>query len=129
MEQTSLSFTQALQCPITQSKYHAPPCKLEMIEDDLDFSIDVLRHTMFKSWALQWHRSSAFMNDFHVLLHLNNERNSLHAWTWEGKVVARCQFWMFNWSLDFDVQKVPFGVAKSLYLPGLPLQLYRLDFL
>lgn len=47
------------------------------------------------------------MDNHHVLLHLALERDYLHAWAHEGRMVIGCNFWFFNWSIDFDTQKEP----------------------
>lgn len=47
----------------------------------------------------------SFMDKVHMLLHLVTERDYIHAWAWEGRVVAGCQFKLFNWSIDFDTRK------------------------
>lgn len=39
----------------------------------------------------------SFMYDYQVLLHLANEMDYLHAWAREGRMVAGCQFQLFNW--------------------------------
>lgn len=54
----------------------------------------------------------SFMDDFHVLLHLENERDYLRTWAREGRVVAGCQFWLFYWSVDFDLKKEPSVAAQ-----------------
>lgn len=45
------------------------------------------------------------MDRHSVLLHLILERDYIHAWAWEGCVVVGCAFRLFNWLIDFDVQK------------------------
>lgn len=54
----------------------------------------------------------SFMDDFHVLLHLANERDYLHAWVREAWTVAGCQFHLFNWSVDFNFKKEPSTAAQ-----------------
>lgn len=71
----------------------------------------------------------SFMDAHHVLLHLANEKDYLHAWAREGRVVAGCAFHLFNWNIDLDVQKEPLIEAQWIFLPGLPLLFYRLDYL
>ncbi|KAF5445102.1 hypothetical protein F2P56_034180 [Juglans regia] len=92
-------------------------------------SIDVLRRQIIQSWGLSEVPMISFMDNYHVLLHLANEKDYVHAWAREGRLVAGCQFRLFNWSVNFDVNKEPSIVPQWIYLQGLPLQLYRLDCL
>lgn len=57
------------------------------------------------------------MDDFHVLLHLVNESDYLHALAREGWMVAGCKFRLFNWSVDSDVKKNPSTVAQWISFP------------
>lgn len=92
-------------------------------------SIDALRLQIIKTWGFCEVPMVIFMDEFHVLLHLANEKDYLHAWAREGRFVAGCQFRLFNWSVDFDVNKEPSIAPQWIYLPGLPLHLYRMDCL
>lgn len=49
----------------------------------------------------------SFMDKYHVSLHMPNERDYIHVWAREWRVIAGCQFWLFNWFVDFDVKKEP----------------------
>lgn len=60
-----------------------------------------------------------FIDKFYVLLHLANKRDYLHAWTREVRVVAGCQFRLFNWSIDFNVRKESSVVVQWIFLPRL----------
>lgn len=71
----------------------------------------------------------SFMDKFHVLLHLLNKRDYLHAWATEGRVAVGCQYRLFNWSMDFNVNKEPSVTTQWIFLPRLPLMMYRLDCL
>lgn len=117
------SFIQALQRPLSVAKFRFPSRKPEMIDGDLGFvftdaeidrvaddlkfvlvlkflsarpSIDVLRRHIIKSWGFVEVPMISFMDDFHVLLHLATEKDYLHAWAREGRIVAGCQFCLFN---------------------------------
>lgn len=70
-----------------------------------------------------------FMDDFHVLLHLANEKDYLHAWATKGSVVAGYQFRLFNWWVVFYVKKELPIAPQWIFLLGLQLHLYRLDCL
>ncbi|KAK3188863.1 hypothetical protein Dsin_028424 [Dipteronia sinensis] len=150
------SFAQALQRPIPSSKYRIPLRRPELINGDLGFvfsdvemeraaedlkyalvlkflssrpSIDVLRVQIIKTWGFSDVPMISFMDDRHVLLHLANKKDYIHAWAREGKVVVGCQFRLFNWFANFDVNKEPSIAPQWIFLPDLPLHLYRLDCL
>lgn len=53
-------------------------------------SIDVLRLKIIKMWGFSEVPMISFMDDYHVWLHLANEKDCLHAWMREGRVVAGC---------------------------------------
>ncbi|KAK3184522.1 hypothetical protein Dsin_031808 [Dipteronia sinensis] len=107
------SFAQALQRPIPSSKYRIPLRRPELINGDLGFvfsdaemeraaedlkyalvlkflssrpSIDVLRVQIIKTWGFSDVPMISFMDDLHVLLHLANEKDYIHAWAREGRV-------------------------------------------
>lgn len=61
-------------------------------------SIDVLCLKIIQTWGFMEASMVSFMDDFHMLLHLANEKDYLHAWAREGRVVVACQFQLFNWS-------------------------------
>ncbi|XP_042958005.1 uncharacterized protein LOC122293494 [Carya illinoinensis] len=150
------SFAQALQRPIPTAKFRIPLRKPELISGELGFvfseveisrvakelkyalvlkffskrpSIDVLRRQIIKSWGFSEVPIISFMDELHVLLHLANEKDYLHAWAREGRYVAGCSFRLFNWTADFNVKKEPSIAPQWIYLPGLPLHLYRMDIL
>lgn len=92
--------------------------EMDRVAEDLKFtlilkflssrpSIDVLQCQIIKTWGFSEVPMISFMDDFHVLLHLANEKDYLHAWAREGRVVASCQFCLFNYSVNFDVKKEP----------------------
>ncbi|KAK1549214.1 hypothetical protein Q3G72_014050 [Acer saccharum] len=89
--------------------------------------IDVLRVQIIKTWGFSKVPMISFMDNHHVLLHLANEKDYIHAWAREGRVVAGCQFRLFNWSANFDVNKESSIVPQWIFLLNLPLHLYRLD--
>ncbi|KAI9195370.1 hypothetical protein LWI28_014229 [Acer negundo] len=92
-------------------------------------SIDVLGVQIIKTWGFSEVSMISFMDNHHVLLHLANKKNYVHVWAREGKVVAGCQFQLFNWSANFDVNKEPSIVPQWIFLPDLRLHLYRQDCL
>lgn len=51
----------------------------------------------------------------------------MYAWAREGCMVAGCNFHLFNWTDDFDVQKESVTATQWLFLLGLPLIFYILD--
>ncbi|KAI9176278.1 hypothetical protein LWI28_000684 [Acer negundo] len=149
-------FAQGLQRPIPSSKYRIPLRRQELINGDLGFvfsdvemeravedlkhtlvlkllssrpSIDVLRVQIIKTWGFSEVSMIIFMDNHHVLLHLANEKDYIHAWAREGRVVDGCQFRLFNWFANFDVNKEPSIVPQWIFLLDLPLHLYRLDCL
>ncbi|KAI9185127.1 hypothetical protein LWI28_004452 [Acer negundo] len=128
------SFAQALQRPILSSKYKISLRGPELINGDLGFvfsdvemeratedlkhalmlkfltsrpSIDVLRVQIIKTWGFSEVPMISFIDNHHVLLHLANEKDYILAWARERRVVAGCQFRLFNWSANFDVNKEP----------------------
>lgn len=92
-------------------------------------SIDELRLNIIKTWDFKEVPMLSFMNLFHALQHLVNERDYLHAWAREIRVIVGCQFRLYNWFMNFDVNKEPSMVVQYIYLPGLSLMLYWLDCL
>lgn len=91
-------------------------------------SFNVLRSEILKSCGFAVTLTINFMDFFHVLVHLKNDQDYLHTWTRERRIVASCKLWLFN-SLDFDICKEPSIAAQWIFLPSLPLVLYRLDCL
>lgn len=61
----------------------------------------------------------SIIDKVHVLLHLANEKDYLHAWTREGTVIASYQFKLFNWSINFHVKIELALAAQWIYLPKL----------
>lgn len=55
-------------------------------------SIDIVWKQIIKTWGFLEMPMINFMDNYHVLLHLANERDYVHAWAQEGRVVAGCQF-------------------------------------
>lgn len=146
----------ALQRPLQQPKFCLPLRKPENINGELGFvffdmemarvdvdlkfalvlkftstrpSIDVLILNIIIAWGFTEVPMVSFMVDYHVLLHLANEKDYVHDWAREGRVVFGCQFRLFSWTVDFDVKKEPSIVPQWIFLPRLPMHLYRLDCL
>lgn len=53
----------------------------------------------------------------------------MHAWARERWVIDGCTFCLFRWTKDFDLKKEPSIVAQWIFLPGLPMHMYRVDCL
>lgn len=87
-------------------------------------SIDVLRLKIFKTWGFSEVPMISFMDEYNVLLNLANEKYYLHAWVRERRVVAGCQFHLFNWTVVFYVKKESSIASQWIFLSGLPLLLY-----
>lgn len=69
--------------------------------------IDVIWLNIIKTWGFKEVSIVSFMDYSHVLLHLANEQDYLHAWAREGRVIVECQLRLFNWSVEFNVNKEP----------------------
>ncbi|XP_042959294.1 uncharacterized protein LOC122294521 [Carya illinoinensis] len=92
-------------------------------------SIDKIRLTVVKTWGLTEVPTISFMDEFHVLIHMKNERDFVHGWAREGRTMEGLPFRLFKWTKDFDVQKESPLAPQWIFLPGLPMHLYRIDFL
>lgn len=55
-------------------------------------SIDIVWKKIIKTWGFLEMPTIKFMDNYHVLLHLANEKDYVDTWTQEGRVVAGCQF-------------------------------------
>lgn len=111
------------------SKLQIPPCwpklingemeisfidtNMEKVDEDvklaliLKFSvrrppIDLMWLHINMSWGFLDSLIVNFMDKQPVLLDLASEKDYLHAWAREGRMVARCCFSLFNWTVDFD---------------------------
>lgn len=67
--------------------------------------IDVIRLNMVKKWGLTQISTISFMNDFHFLIQMKNERDFVHGLTWEGRIMEGISFCLFKWTKDFDLCK------------------------
>lgn len=47
----------------------------------------------------------------------------------EGRIMEGNAFRLFKWTKDFDVKKESPLAPQWIFLPGLPMHLYRTDFL
>lgn len=83
--------------------------------------INILQQSIIKTWGFLEVPMVDLMDNFHVLLHMANKRDYLHAWAREGHIVTCFQIRLFNWSVDFDVNKEPSIVVQWIFLPSLPL--------
>lgn len=50
-------------------------------------SIDVIRLNVVKKWGLVEIQTISFMDDYHVLIQMKNERDFVHGWVREGRVM------------------------------------------
>lgn len=92
-------------------------------------SIDVIWLAVVKTWVLLEIPTISLMDAHHVFIKLNSERDFVHAWAREGRVTDGCMFRLFRWTKDFDPKKEPSSIPQWIFLPGLPLHLYRTDCL
>ncbi|KAL5995846.1 hypothetical protein ACLOJK_025917 [Asimina triloba] len=58
-------------------------------------SIDVIRLNVVKKWGLVEILTISFMDDYHVLLQMKNERDFVHGWAREGRVMEGFSFRLF----------------------------------
>ncbi|KAK3219917.1 hypothetical protein Dsin_013887 [Dipteronia sinensis] len=91
-------------------------------------SIDKIRLSVVKTWGLTEIPTISFMDDYHVLIHMKNERDFVHGWTREGRTMEGNSFRLFKWTKEFDVKKESPLAPQWIFLPGLPMHLYRTDF-
>ncbi|CAI9769655.1 unnamed protein product [Fraxinus pennsylvanica] len=92
-------------------------------------NIDLVRAAITKTWGLREVPVVSYMDASHVLVKMNNEGDFLHAWAREGRFVAGASFRLFKWTPDFDLHRESSLAPQWLFLPGLPLHLYRQDCL
>ncbi|KAF5481437.1 hypothetical protein F2P56_002087 [Juglans regia] len=92
-------------------------------------TIDDIRLAIIKSWGLLEIPTVSLMDDYHVLVKMQTERDYLHGWAREGQLIARSVFRLFRWTKDFDLRKESKLAPQWIFLPGLPLHMYRADFL
>lgn len=69
------------------------------------------------------------MEDYHVLVQMASERDFVPGWAREGQIIEGCSFCIFRWTKDFDLHEEPSMAAQWIFLPGLPMHLYRRDCL
>lgn len=50
-------------------------------------------------------------------------------WAREGRVIDGCTFRLFRWTKNFDLKKEPSIAAQWIFLPSLPMHMYRVDCL
>ncbi|KAJ0088691.1 hypothetical protein Patl1_32423 [Pistacia atlantica] len=92
-------------------------------------SIDKLHLHVVKNWGLIEIPQISFMDDYHILIHMKNERDFIHGWTREGRYVEGNPFRLFKWTRDFDLEKESPLAPQWIFLPGLPMHVYRRDCL
>ncbi|CAI9774663.1 unnamed protein product [Fraxinus pennsylvanica] len=69
------------------------------------------------------------MDSSHVLIQLRNEEDFLHTWARKGRSIAGSIFRLFKWTVDFNIHRESSIAPQWIFLPGLPLHLYRVDCL
>ncbi|CAI9774664.1 unnamed protein product [Fraxinus pennsylvanica] len=92
-------------------------------------NIDQIRLAVVKTWGLQETPIISFMDSSHVLIQLRNEEDFLHTWARERRSIAGSVFRLFKWTVDFDIYRESSTAPQWIFLPGLPLHLYRVDCL
>ncbi|KAF5450314.1 hypothetical protein F2P56_030677 [Juglans regia] len=92
-------------------------------------TIDDVRLAIIKSWGLLEIPTVSVMDDYHVLVKMQTERDFMHAWARKGRLIAGSVFRLFRWTKDFDLWKESTLAPQWIFLPGLPLHMYRADFL
>lgn len=81
----------------------------------LKLSINVLR-TIIKTHGFSEVPMINFMYNYQVFsLYLANEKDYLHAWAQEVWIIVGCQFWLLNWSIDFNLKKESPQVAQWIF--------------
>ncbi|KAJ0103212.1 hypothetical protein Patl1_06268 [Pistacia atlantica] len=92
-------------------------------------SMDKLCLHVVKNWGLIEIPQISFKDDYHILIHMKNERDFVHGCTREGRSVEGNSFRLFKWTKDFDIKKESPLAPQWIFLPGLPMHLYRKDCL
>ncbi|KAK1578171.1 hypothetical protein Q3G72_028139 [Acer saccharum] len=92
-------------------------------------SIDNIRFSVVKTWGLMETPTISFMDDYHVLIQMKNERDFVHGWTREGRTMEGISFRLFKWTKEFDLHRESPLAPQWIFLPGLPMHLYRRDCL
>lgn len=92
-------------------------------------SINLIRTTIIKTWGLTKIPTMSFMDCFHVLIQMQNEKDFIHSWAREGRTLAGCYFHLFRWTKEFNLEKESSLALQWIFLPGLPLHLNRIDCL
>lgn len=64
-----------------------------------------------------------------MLIQLQSERDFVHAWAREGRVIDGCVFRLFRWTKEFNLHVESSLAAQWIFLLGLPLHMYRADCL
>ncbi|KAK2648879.1 hypothetical protein Ddye_016368 [Dipteronia dyeriana] len=92
-------------------------------------SIDVIRLNVAKTWSSVEILMISFMDDYHVLIQMKNERDFVQGWVREGRVMEGNSFRLFKWTKDFDLRKESPLAPQWIFLPELPMHLYQRDCL
>lgn len=93
-------------------------------------TIDDVCLAIIRSWGLlEILTVMSVMDDFHVLVQLKSERDFIPGWVREGRIIAACVYRLFRWTKEFDLKKESSLAPQWLYLPGLPMHMYRSDCL
>jgi hypothetical protein len=67
--------------------------------------VDDIHLAIIKSWGLLEIPTVSVMNDHHVLVKLQSERDFVHAWARGGRLIAGYVFRFFRWAKEFDLRK------------------------
>lgn len=71
----------------------------------------------------------SFMDAYHVLIQLQFERDFVHAWARESKVIDSYIFKLFWWTKDFDLHMESSLAPQWIFLLGLLMHMYRTNCL
>ncbi|XP_035541717.1 uncharacterized protein LOC118344704 [Juglans regia] len=143
VKQDSSSFKMPMRYPVDingESGFIFTNLEMSKAADDFRFAlvlkfvrihppIEKIRRHIIKSWGLLESPTISFMDAYYVLLRLQTERDFVHAWAREGRLMEGCVFRIFKWTKDFDLHIEPSLAPQWIFLPGLPMHLYRQDCL
>lgn len=71
----------------------------------------------------------SLMDDYHVLIQMKNKRDFVHGWAHEGKSMHGYSFRLFKWTKDFELHRESPLAPQWIFLPSLPIHLYKCDCL
>lgn len=104
--------------------------KLEMMKAVEDFhfalflkfvrtrpAIDDIRLANVKSWGLLDIPMGSVMDDHHVLVKIQSERDFVHGWARESRLIVGCVFRLFRWTKGFYLHKKSTLAPQWIFLP------------